>query len=213
MLNLNRLKILSVIKRLILIWALLVAAFALTNFIKNRSIDEKLRMEAGGSSLPSCEGPYSIKWTNCFGVYSGAGGRSIGEMVNGKLNGQGKISFDDGTSYIGTFKDDIRNGYGTQIYKNGDKYEGEWKDNQEHGWGTYYNLADNALKGSKHVGENKNREANGPGTFYYPDGNIYIGEFKGNKRNGKGTLTYGNGKPPESGNWSNDKYIGERKGR
>jgi len=54
-----------------------------------------------------------------------------------KKNGPGTKTYEDGSSYVGVFKDGERNGQGTYTYSDGDKYEGEWKDGKYHGQGTY----------------------------------------------------------------------------
>ena len=90
-------------------------------------------------------------------------GKYVGEIEDGKPNGQGTYNF-----------------YGT-------KYEGEWKDGKYHGQGTYYSL------GTKYVGEFKDGEENGQGTWTSPDGDKYVGEFKDRVPNGQGTMIWTNG--------------------
>ena len=75
-----------------------------------------------------------------------------------KKNGPGTETYEDGSSYVGVFKDGERNGQGTYTYSDGDKYEGEWKDGKYHGQGTY--------------------------TF--KDGSTYVGEWKDDKYHGQG---------------------------
>ena len=47
-----------------------------------------------------------------------------------KKNGPGTETYEDGSSYVGVFKDGERNGQGTYTYSDGDKYEGEWKNGE-----------------------------------------------------------------------------------
>ena len=70
------------------------------------------------SSLPSCKGTDSFKWTNCFGtekknivydsLYKDAyKDKKIlyeGEYRNGKFHGQGTITYPDGIKYVGELK-------------------------------------------------------------------------------------------------------------
>ena len=74
-----------------------------------------------------------------------------------KKNGPGTETYEDGSSYVGVFKDGERNGQGTYTYGKGkwegDKYVGEWKDEKYHGQGTY-----TFSNGSKYVGEYKDGE-------------------------------------------------------
>jgi dienelactone hydrolase len=64
-----------------------------------------------GWSLPPC--PEKGDWNNCFGTYTS----------------------DDGTKYVGEWKNDQFHGQGTETYANGDKYVGQWKDGKYHGQG------------------------------------------------------------------------------
>ena len=45
-------------------------------------------------------------------------------------------TYQDGTKYVGEFKNGKRHGNGTMTYSSGMKYLGEWKDGREHGHGT-----------------------------------------------------------------------------
>ena len=69
------------------------------------------------------------------------------------------------------------------------------------------------IDASKYIGEWKNKKKNGIGAYVYFDetgaiSNIYIGEWKDGLRHGKGTYTLADG-TVESGQWENDKFIGE----
>ena len=48
-----------------------------------------------------------------------------------KKNGSGTETYEDGSSYVGVFKDGKRYGQGTYTYSDGDKYDGEWKNGKE----------------------------------------------------------------------------------
>ena len=101
-----------------------------------------------------------------------------------KKNGPGTETYEDGSSYVGVFKDGERNGQGTYNYSDGDKYEGEWKDGKYHGQGTY-----TFKDGSKYVGEWKDDKYHGQGTWFGKGewkGQKYEGEYKDGKEwNGK----------------------------
>ena len=112
------------------------------------------------------------------------------------VNGQGTLTWTDGTKYEGEFKDDKQNGQGTVTFANGAKYEGEFKDDNFHGQGTY-----TWPSGNKYVGEFKDNKQNGQGTYTTPNGFKYVGEHKDGKFNGQGTYTFADGR----------KYVGEWK--
>ena len=156
----------------------------------------------GQSNLPSCQGSDATRWSNCFGSWTGSNGNKyVGEVKDGKANGQGTYTWANGDRHVGEWKDDKRNVQGTSTYANGDKYVGEWKDDKKHGQGTY-TYAD----GDKYVGEYKNDKPNGQGTYFFLannqfKGDKYVGEYKDNKKNGQGTFTWADGV----------KYVGEIK--
>ena len=97
----------------------------------------------------------------------------IGQVENGKPNGQGTYTFNDGRKYVGEWLDGEQNGHGTVTSPDG-KYVGEWKGNDFHGQGTMISA----------------------------DGTKWVGEFRENKRwnireydnNGDITGKYVNGK-------------------
>jgi len=95
-------------------------------------------------------------------------------------NGPGTETYEDGSSYVGVFKDGERNGQGTYTYGKGewegDKYVGDWKDGKRTGQGTY-----TWSNGNKYIGEYKDGKPNGQGTLTYPDGTKYVGEWKNGK--------------------------------
>jgi len=45
---------------------------------------------------------------------------------NGKVHGQGTLTYADGPNYVGEFKDGNMHGQGTYTSANGDKYLGEF---------------------------------------------------------------------------------------
>jgi hypothetical protein len=85
-------------------------------------------------------------------------GKYVGEIENGKPNGQGIETYPSGSKYVGEWKDGVRNGQGTYtqyvslLYPDGRKYVGEYKNGKE--WnGTYYD--NNGKKGYKLVNGEK----------------------------------------------------------
>ena len=96
-----------------------------------------------------------------------------GEIKNGSPNGQGTLTWSNGTKYEGEVKEGFRNGQGTSTWKDGRKYEGEYKDGLPNGQGTL-TLTD----GTKYDGEWKDGKETGQGTLTFPDGEKYVGEWK-----------------------------------
>jgi len=141
------------------------------------------------------------------------------EIKNSEPNFQRTVNYNDGSKYVGGWKDGKSNGQGTSTYPNGNKYVGEFKDGEKHGQGTF-----TFSSGNKFEGEFKDDEPNGQGTFTWSDGRKYVGEYKDGKRNGQGTSTYPSGNKFEGEykdgkkngqgtyTWSDgSKYVGEFK--
>ena len=106
--------------------------------------------------------------------------------------------------YIGQAIDGKKEGHGIYSYENGDKYDGNWKDNKKEGKGSYfYNETGEIYKGNF-----INDYPNGMGTFYYKNGDRYEGMFKDGKKYGQGTIIYANG-GKFKGEFKNDEKHGK----
>ena len=74
------------------------------------------------------------------------------------------------------------------IWENGSRYVGEWKDGVRNGQGTYTQYGSLLYPdGRKYVGEYKNGKPNGLGVITFPDGSKFVGEYKDGEKNGQGT--------------------------
>jgi hypothetical protein len=102
----------------------------------------------------------------------------VGDLVNGKRDGQGKMSYAHGNIYEGNWENGRKNGFGKMIYTSGNVYEGNWE------------------KGNR----------NGFGKMNYANGEIYEGEWFNNKKNGSGTMTDQDGNVLE-GTWISDVFT------
>lgn len=161
---------------------------------------------AGGqSNLPPC--PISLRWDlwdHCQGTYTFDDGSTyVGEIKNGKADGQGIRIFANGDKYVGDYKDNTYNGHGTFTYANGEKYVGEFRDGYRNGQGTY-----TFPSGEKYVGGFRDSNRNGHGTYTFADGRKYVGGYKNNKMNGLGTFTYANGEN-YVGEFKDDNFVGK----
>jgi len=119
-----------------------------------------------------------------------------GEWKDGKKEGKGKFIQVDGSKYIGEWINGERNGYGTLMSSNGTKYVGKWKDGKKNGQGIFTSSA-----GSRYAGEFRDDKRNGYGTFTWPDGGKYEGEWRNGIFHGQGTVTLADG----------EKYVGKWK--
>lgn len=141
------------------------------------------------------------------------GGRYRGDIVDGLLQGEGRIDYPNGTWYQGSFRDGQWHGHGTWQGANGDRYEGEFKHGLFDGpgrfsyasGGTYEGLfKQGSLDGTgrytepglSYEGQFKTGLYQGNGKLQDADGTIYEGMFDGGQPNGQGV------RRDASGTWS-----------
>jgi len=111
-----------------------------------------------------------------------------GVLKDGKKDGLGKLTYNNGDIYDGEWTDDLRDGRGKLTYANGDIYYGDWSDDKKHGQGKQT----------------------------YANGDIYDGEWTDDLRDGYGKIKYRRGQYTGQGGvyvfeydgtWNNDKIV------
>ena len=126
-----------------------------------------------------------------------------GKLKEGKREGKGKMTYDNGDEYNGEWENDKKNGEGIYKYANGDEYEGEWKNNKKNGEGIY-----KYANGDEYDGKWENDKKNGKGTYIYKKSNNYfIGYWKDDKKEGDGEIFIQKNKKNLKGQWKDNKYI------
>lgn len=124
------------------------------------------------------------------------------ECVSGNCkNGYGTYEWDNGTKYIGEFKDDLFHGKGIFYYNDGAIYKGDFRKDKFTGQATI-----TWTSGHKYIGEVKNELMHGEGTYFYPDGDKYVGEFKKDHFHGKGSYYHTDGRI-EKGTWKKSDLV------
>jgi hypothetical protein len=58
-----------------------------------------------------------------------------GQILNGRANGTGKVTYQSGITYEGEFKDNMRHGKGKMTWPNGDVLEVKFKNDERDGLG------------------------------------------------------------------------------
>ncbi|OMJ72179.1 hypothetical protein SteCoe_29446 [Stentor coeruleus] len=106
-----------------------------------------------------------------------------GEFLNGQAHGKGKYIQKNGAVYSGEFKKDKQHGIGTELWCNGCKYEGSYKKGMKHGKGkiTYPN-------NTSYTGDFYENRIEGKGVYQWSKAKWYEGEFVDNKMHGQGEL-------------------------
>jgi len=139
------------------------------------------------------------------------GGRYRGEVVDGLLQGPGRLDYRDGSWFEGHFKDGQLHGSGEWHGAQGERYVGEFQNGAFHGQGdlrqrggSHYRggFANGRFSGEGRLEQNgqvysgqfKNDVLEGPGTLTLSDGSHYQGQFRKGLPHGQGTRTdeYGN---------------------
>ncbi|CAD8133582.1 unnamed protein product [Paramecium pentaurelia] len=127
------------------------------------------------------------------------GQRYVGEKINGKKEGRGRLYYKEGGYYDGNWKNDRINGQGVLYYASGrPAYDGEWIDDKFQGQGILYNdtpkiedinyrnLEDIGNAWTKYVGQFYDDNKNGQGTLYFLNGDRFEGNFQDDQVQGQG---------------------------
>lgn len=107
-----------------------------------------------------------------------------GEMVDGIIEGNGRMIWPNGDKYEGNFHNGLFHGQGKYEWKQGGYYGGEYKLGEMHGAGTLY-----YANKSKYIGEFVNSEFNGTGTYTTSGNSAYKGDFLDGKFTGQGVYS------------------------
>lgn len=112
----------------------------------------------------------------------------VGNAHNGKMDGQGTYTYDDGVVYTGTFSYDAMTGMGRIEWLDGCTYVGLVRDGSPHGEGVM-----EWRNGDIYIGEFRSGKRNGEGTLTWHNGDMYSGQWKADLRTGKGTYLWADG--------------------
>ncbi|CDF96888.1 MULTISPECIES: C13 family peptidase [unclassified Pseudomonas] len=129
------------------------------------------------------------------------GGRYRGDLVNGLLQGQGRIDYPNGSWYAGQFDKGQWHGIGEWHGSNGEVYRGQFQQGLFHGQGSLDTPT------SSYTGGFKLGRRDGEGTLK-ENGVTYRGEFKADRYSGLGRLELADGSQYQ-GPFANGKPNGD----
>jgi hypothetical protein len=129
------------------------------------------------------------------------GGRYRGDLVNGVLQGQGRIDYPNGSWYAGQFDKGQWHGQGEWHGSNGEVYRGQFQQGLFDGQGAL------TTNGSSYTGGFKLGRRDGEGTLK-ENGMTYRGEFKADQYSGLGRLELEDGSSYQ-GQFAHGKPNGE----
>lgn len=137
------------------------------------------------------------------------GGRYRGDLVNGRLQGEGRIDYPNGSWYAGQFENGLRHGRGEWHASNGDIYKGQFEHGMFQGQGRLTTAGGTYVGGFKlgrrdgegtwqekgvlYRGHFKDGQYDGPGRLEMEDGSQFQGQFAQGKPNGEGVSTDASG--------------------
>lgn len=148
-----------------------------------------------------------------------------GEVVKDIRTGIGHLTWDDGTQYLGLFRENKANGFGKLIHKEGDIYIGNWLEDKASGPGKYFNKDNSSYegfwqsdkqqgygieinnKGTLYEGSYEKGYKFGLGTLIFEDTSSYEGEFIHNEMTGIGKFIFRDKRVYE-GEWNGNKMHG-----
>jgi len=114
------------------------------------------------------------------------GGRYRGQVVDGLLQGEGRIDYPNGSWYAGDFKDGQWHGMGEWHGSNGEVYRGQFDK------GLFQGLGDLTTPGSHYAGTFSHGRRDGEGSLKQAD-QSYRGQFKDDQYEGAGELEMADG--------------------
>ena len=136
------------------------------------------------------EGRFTNGKVNGKGIFTTVkGNKYVGDIINNRLHGKGKLTTRN-MQYSGDFKLNKMDGNGKIIFNNGHQYEGQFRENQINGKGRFI-----WQNGDIYEGVMLNGKMNGFGKYTYAsNGQIYQGNFSNGIKKGAGKIIYPNGK-------------------
>ncbi len=153
------------------------------------------------TSMPDCPGTWNThSWSNCVGVHvTPECKKYISEFKDEAPQGMGRIHESDGSFYKGNIVRGKKQGRGEITYASGDRYVGDFFDDKLDGEGTYHIF----ISKSRYEGSFKENLFEGSGTLYYSDGGKYVGQWKADQKHGKGIEYNALGRVEFSGQFEN----------
>jgi hypothetical protein len=145
------------------------------------------------------------RWTGEGRLSNGDGDLYEGELRNDHKHGKGTMRFADGRVFVGEYV----NGQmteGKMIYQDGSTYEGGWADGMRHGRGKCV-FTDESI----YEGEFREGEFHGHGKMTWSDGGWYEGEWWNGEMHGQGKEVRPNGSMRHDGAWSKGQPMRKRK--
>jgi len=145
------------------------------------------------------------RWTGTGRLSNGDGDLYEGELRNDHKHGKGTMRFADGRVFVGEYVNGQMTD-GKMIYQDGSTYEGGWADGMRHGRGKCV-FTDESI----YEGEFREGEFHGHGKMTWSDGGWYEGEWWNGEMHGQGKEMRPNGTLRHEGAWSKGQPMRRKK--
>jgi hypothetical protein len=129
--------------------------------------------------------PWSFPVLALAGLVLLSAAPAFAQCVQGNcVDGEGERRYDDGSRYVGQWRDSKRHGRGTLERKDGGVLSGDWRDDEPRGYGTYH-FTNRAKYAIEWTGDRP--QTGGP--YAWSNGGRYVGERDG-REHGQGTVLF-----------------------
>lgn len=134
-------------------------------------------------------------------IYTNLGEDYTGTFLNNVRHGHGTTKYKDGRIFEGTYTKGIKT-EGKMTYQDGSTYLGHWANGGRHGRGTY-----TFVNGSVFFGQFENDRIHGSGVLTWSNGSRYVGTWKDGLRHGHGVEYKPSGSIRREGIWKLGAFI------
>jgi hypothetical protein len=134
-------------------------------------------------------------------IYTITGEDYTGYFLNNIKHGHGVTKHQDGRIFEGAYSFGVKT-EGKMTYKDGSTYLGKWFRGARHGRGTY-----TFLNGSVFFGEFRDDRMHGSGVLNWTNGSRYIGQWRNGVRHGLGKEFKSDGSVRREGPWKDGSFI------
>ncbi|KAL1123935.1 hypothetical protein AAG570_001705, partial [Ranatra chinensis] len=131
-----------------------------------------------------------------------------GRWLSGKLEGSGRLEWEDGRVYTGQFHNGLCHGFGRLETPGVSVYEGQWRDGYQNGHGTTRFEHGDVYTGYYKDGLENGHGVRKTGRFMSSQASVYVGEWVGGLKQGYGIINNIGTGEKYLGCWSNNMKNG-----
>ncbi|XP_028292919.1 alsin-like isoform X2 [Gouania willdenowi] len=139
--------------------------------------------------------------------------RYAGAWLAGRVHGRGTMTWPDGRTYTGNFKNGLEDGYGScimpnKLYNKNDYYQGQWKQGKIHGFGKYSYASGEVYEGCFFDGQRHGYGMLSSGKLVGTSSGVFIGQWAHDMKTGYGVYEDISRGEKHMGLWQEDQRQG-----